>query len=186
MKFLYDIVLMERKGCFMKRILQTIFPFLAAMVVAMPAAWAVCPVCTVAVGAGLEGARLLGVDDVITGIWAGGLTLSLFFWTAGWLKRRGVTNVWLMAVLPFVVCYGLLAAVYFMPGVVFGAQTLWGIDKFLLGIVVGTVAFYFGVRWYARIKRANGGHAKFPFQKVAVPLSFLVVATVIFWVITSM
>ena len=52
-------------------------------VLGISAADAVCPVCTVAVGAGLEGMRLLGVDDVITGIWAGGLTLSLFFWTAG-------------------------------------------------------------------------------------------------------
>ncbi len=155
------------------------------MLAAVPAAWAVCPVCTVAVGAGLEGARLLGVDDVITGIWAGGLTLSLFFWTAGWLKRRGVNNIWLQIVLPLVVCYGLLAAVYLMPDVRFGANTLWGIDKFLMGVIVGTVAFYLGARWYVKIKRDNGGHAKFAFQKVVVPLSFLLVATAIFWLITK-
>ena len=35
-------------------------------------AHSVCPVCTIAVGAGLEGARLIGIDDIITGIWAGG------------------------------------------------------------------------------------------------------------------
>lgn len=150
----------------------------------LPDAMAVCPVCTVAVGAGLEGMRLLGVDDVITGIWAGGLTLSLFFWTAGWLKKRGVKSVFWQIVVPFVVYYGLLAAVYALPGMEFGAITLWGIDKFLLGVIVGTVAFYFGARWYAKIKRENGGHAKFAFQKVVVPLSFLVVATVIFWLIT--
>lgn len=148
-------------------------------------AMAVCPVCTVAVGAGLEGARLLGVDDVITGIWAGGLTLSLFFWTVGWLKKRGVTNLWLQIVLPFVVYYGLLGCVYLMPDITFGANTLWGIDKFLLGVIVGTFAFYFGARWYIRIKRANGGHAQFAFQKVVVPLSFLVVATLVFWLITK-
>ena len=110
--------------------------------------------------------------------------LSLFFWTAGWLKRHNVTNVWLQIVVPFVVYYGLLAAVYALPGVEFGAATLWGIDKFLLGVIVGTVAFYLGARWYIRIKRNNGGHAKFAFQKVVVPLSFLIVATIIFWFIT--
>ena len=168
----------------MKKILS---PMLFAAIVAMaimPVAMAVCPVCTVAVGAGLEGMRLLGVDDVITGIWAGALTLSLFMWTAGWLKKRGVTNVWLQIVVPFVVYYGLLAAVYALPGVEFGAATLWGIDKFLLGIIVGTIAFYVGARWYAKIKRDNGGHAKFAFQKVVVPLSMLVVVTVVFWLIT--
>ena len=148
-------------------------------------AMAVCPVCTVAVGAGLEGARLLGVDDVITGIWAGGLTLSLFFWTAGWLKKRGVKSAFWQIVVPFVFYYSLLGMVYLFPSVVFGANTLWGIDKFLLGTIVGTVAFYLGARWYIKIKRDNGGHAKFAFQKVVVPLSFLLIATVIFWFITK-
>lgn len=169
----------------MKKSLRPIFAaFVAVLLFSIPA-WAVCPVCTVAVGAGLEGARLLGVDDVITGIWAGGLTLSLFFWTAGWLKRHGVNSVFWQIVVPLVVCYGLLAAVYLLPDVTFGARTLWGVDKFLLGIIVGSVAFYLGARWYIKIKRNNGGHAKFPFQKVVVPLSFLVIATIVFWIITK-
>lgn len=157
---------------------------LSALVLTAGSAMAVCPVCTIAVGAGLEGMRLLGVDDVITGIWAGGLTLSLFFWTAGWLKRRGVTNIWAQIVLPFILYYGLLAMVYLLPGVEFGAATLWGMDKFLLGIIIGTITFYIGARWYINIKRANGGHAKFAFQKVVVPLSLLILATVVFWIIT--
>jgi len=168
----------------MKKLFLSAVAFIFAAILS-PAAWAVCPVCTVAVGAGLEGARLLGVDDVITGIWAGGLTLSLFFWTAGWLKKRGINSVWWQIVVPFVVFYGLLGTVYFMPGVVFGAQKLWGMDKFLLGVIVGTVAFYAGARWYAKIKRNNGGHAKFAFQKVVVPLSFLIIMTAVFWLITK-
>ncbi len=168
----------------MKKSLLTLMCFGLASVAVLSGAMAVCPVCTVAVGAGLEGARLLGVDDVITGIWAGGLTLSLFFWTVGWLKKRGVTNFWLQIVLPFFLYYGLLACVYLMPDVTFGANTLWGIDKFMLGVIVGTVAFYMGARWYIKIKRANGGHARFAFQKVVVPLTFLLIATLVFWLIT--
>ncbi len=165
----------------MKKILVALCGFFAGTSIAS----AVCPVCTIAVGAGLEGARLLGVDDVITGIWAGGLTLSLFFWTAGWLKKHGVKSFLWQIFVPFVVYYGLLAMVYLLPGVTFGANTLWGIDKFMLGIIVGTLAFYFGARWYTKIKRENGGHAKFAFQKVVVPLSFLAVATLVFWLITK-
>ena len=168
----------------MKKIFTSVLLAMFAVIAVAPGAMAVCPVCTVAVGAGLEGMRLLGVDDVITGIWAGALTLSLFMWTAGWLKKRGVTNIWMQIVLPFVVYYGLLAAVYALPGVTFGATTLWGMDRFLLGIIVGTVAFYLGARWYAKIKRDNGGHAKFAFQKVVVPLSFLIVVSIVFWLIT--
>lgn len=149
----------------------------------MPVAQAVCPVCTVAVGAGLEGARMLGVDDVIVGLWAGGLTLSIFFWTASWLKKKGVKSVWGQIIAPFVICYALLAGVYLLPSVNFGECTLWGIDKLFLGIVVGTFAFYFGVRWHSSIKRKNGGKSKFPFQKVVMPLSFLIIATIVFAVI---
>ncbi|MBN1325033.1 MAG: hypothetical protein JW974_02345 [Alphaproteobacteria bacterium] len=150
------------------------------ILIVIPAAHSVCPVCTVAVGAGLEGARLLGIDDVITGIWAGGLTLSLFFWTAGWLKKRGVNSVLWQIIIPFVAYYAFLGCVYFMPGVVYGANTLWGIDKFLIGTIVGTISFYLGARWYIKIKRNNDGHAKFAFQKVVIPIFFLLIATAIF------
>jgi uncharacterized membrane protein len=70
--------------------------------------------------------------------------------------------------------------VYLLPSVQFGQNVIFGIDKFLMGIVVGTLAFYFGARWYAKIKRDNGGRAKFAFQKVVVPLSFLLIATAVF------
>lgn len=143
-------------------------------------AHSVCPVCTIAVGAGLEGARLIGIDDIITGIWAGGLTLSLFFWTVGWLKKRGINSVIWQIIVPFISYYALLGMVYFMPGVVYGTNTLWGIDKFLIGTIVGTITFYLGSHWYIKIKRNNGGHANFPFQKVVIPIFFLLIATAIF------
>ena len=53
---------------------------------------AVCPVCTIAIGAGLEGMRVLGVKDVITGIWAGGLTVSLIGWTANYMRKHNIKN----------------------------------------------------------------------------------------------
>ena len=101
----------------MKKVISQLGFAALAMLMVMPAAMAVCPVCTVAVGAGLEGMRLLGVDDVITGIWAGGLTLSLFFWTAGWLKKHNVKSAFWQIVVPFVFYYGLLGLVYALPSV---------------------------------------------------------------------
>ena len=151
-------------------------------------ALAVCPVCTVAVGAGLEGARLLGVEDVITGIWAGGLTLSIAAWTANWMRRRGVKNVF-WYVLNFVVYYALLASVYFLPVgrpfVVFNDKCMWGIDQFLLGAIVGTVVFWAMQKWYIKIKAATGCHAQFPIQKVVMPFGGLLITTLIFWAIIN-
>ncbi|MDR1696759.1 MAG: hypothetical protein LBR41_00880 [Rickettsiales bacterium] len=162
-----------------KFLLSTLFSFIAAS-----AAHAVCPVCTIAVGAGLEGARLLGVDDVITGIWAGAFTLMLVFWTAKWLSRRGVKSaIWYF--LDFVFYYALVACVYLLPGMTFGANTLWGIDKFLIGLVVGTIALWIADYYVAKSVRKFGGKSRFKFQKVIVPVGTLLILSLIFWGITT-
>ena len=35
---------------------------------------------------------MLGVKDVLSGIWAGGLTMSLIGWTANYMKKHNVKN----------------------------------------------------------------------------------------------
>ncbi len=173
----------ERK---MKNYLKLVlFSCFCAMCV-MSVAYAVCPVCTIAIGAGLEGMRMLGVKDVITGIWAGGLTVSLIGWTANYMRRRNVKG-WFWYLLNAVVYIALLAGVYFFPRanpiVKWWENCMWGIDQFLLGSLVGAITFILMEIWYMRIKRNNGGHALFPFQKVVMPFGGLVVMTVIFWLI---
>ena len=169
----------------MNKLTKIILLSTVAAAVAVEAS-AVCPVCTVAVGAGLEGARLLGVEDVITGIWAGGLTLSIAAWTANWMHKRGVKNA-LWYLINFIVYYALLAGVYFVPFgnpiVRFDENCMWGIDQFLLGAVLGTVVFWLMQKWYQRIKAAKTGHAKYPFQKVVMPFGGLLILTLIFWAI---
>ena len=55
---------------------------LFSLVVAWPAyANPACAVCTVAVGASLEIARQLGVDDSVVGVWAGAMLVMIGFWT---------------------------------------------------------------------------------------------------------
>ena len=164
----------------MKKILAA----LVAIVAGFGAAQAGCPVFTVAFGAALEGARLFGVEDVIVAVWAGGLTFSLIGWTANYMKKRGVKNRgWY--ILNFVAYYGLLSLVYFVPTslpyVVFKANCMWGIDQFLLGTIVGSVVFWAMEKWYEKIKKNNGGHAKYPFQKVVMPFMGLVGATLVLW-----
>lgn len=170
----------------MNKVLSYFGASLLMLLCFLPVANAVCPVCTVAVGAGLEGARLLGVDDVITGIWAGGLTLSLAGWTANYMRSHGVSRpIWY--VLNFVAYYAILALVYFIPLnnpiVLFNDRCMWGIDQFLLGIVIGSIVFFVMELWYSTIKKNNGGHALFPFQKVVMPFGGLLITTLIFWAI---
>ncbi|MDR0449377.1 MAG: hypothetical protein LBG89_02875 [Rickettsiales bacterium] len=162
----------------MKKLFLSLIAFLMAT-----NAHAVCPVCSVAMGGGLIFAREFGIDDVITGLWFGALTLSMAMWLANYMRRRGVTKSW-PYVLDLVGFYALTFSVYFLPDVQWGAYTLWGIDKLFLGIITGSVLFWLSAFSYSKMKKNNGGHALFPFQKVVMPIAILGAASVIFWLIT--
>ena len=61
-----------------------------ALVFALPAyANPACAVCTVAVAAGLEIARKLGVDDGVIAVWAGALLALIGYWTILWFEKKG-------------------------------------------------------------------------------------------------
>ena len=166
----------------MKKIL--LFAILGLMIIG--AADAVCPVCTIAMGDGLEGMRMLGVKDILTGIWAGGLTVSLIGWTANYMHKHGVKNTF-WYILNVLIYIGLLMGVYFVPRgnpiVKWWDNCMWGIDQFLLGVLVGAATFITMELWYLHIKKNNGGHALFPFQKVVMPFVGLLIMTGIFWAI---
>lgn len=170
----------------MKKLALALFCAMTGVVLFASAADAVCPVCTIAIGAGLEGARMLGVKDVLTGIWAGGLTVSLIGWTANYMHKHGVKNpLWYL--LNVAVYVALLAGVYFFPEnnpiVKWWDNCMWGMDQFLLGVLVGATTFIVMELWYMNIKKHHGGHALFPFQKVAMPFFGLLLMTGIFWAI---
>ncbi|MDR1027532.1 MAG: hypothetical protein LBL46_03900 [Rickettsiales bacterium] len=138
------------------------------------AANAVCPVCTVAVGAGLEGARMIGLDDIITGIWAGAFTLIMIFWTAKYMAHKGVENaIWY--ILDVAVWYAFLGMLYLTPTLTYGADTLWGVDRFLMGIAAGSVVYYAAEKFNAKLLHKNGGKSYFKFQKVIIPFGSLLV-----------
>jgi hypothetical protein len=149
------------------------------------AAQAVCPVCTVAVSTGVGLSRWLGVDDTITGLWLGGLIVSLIIWSINWMEERHIRFPGRNLFTIFV--YYLLAVVPLHLAGVTGHldNTLFGIDKLVLGTVLGSGAFYAGAVWYERIKESNLGHANFPFQKVVMPIAPLILLTFLFYLATK-
>jgi len=148
-------------------------------------AFAVCPVCTIAVGAGLGISERLGIDDTVAGLWIGGLTVSLSMWTHEWFTKKHIhffardflttLGYFILVVLPLP---------YFFRDI-FGDpnHVLWGVDKLLLGIVIGSIAFFLGADWYRRIKTRRG-HAHFPFEKVVMPVAPLILLSLFFYFIT--
>jgi hypothetical protein len=143
-------------------------------------AQAFCPVCTVAVGAGLGLCRWLGVDDVLSGIWIGGLLVSMTGWSLTWLDKKKIhfKYRWLAVSAIF---YILIIVPFYYKGIMgHPYNKFWGIDKLLLGIIVGSAAFLLAVWFNEFLKKRNQGKVFFPFQKVVLPLVFLAIATYIF------
>lgn len=148
-------------------------------------AFAVCPVCTVAVGAGLGFSRWLGIDDFVTGIWVGGFAVSLIVWTNHWLEGKGIKSL-TSKILNIGIYYALIFSIYLLPDVVFGFNTLLGIDSLFLGIILGSIGLYTGNVWYEYLKKNNNGHAYFPFQKVVMPVGMLIILTAGFYLICNL
>jgi hypothetical protein len=168
----------------MKRNLTSKIFFLLAGLLFITSSQAICPICTIAVGAGIGLAQWLGIDDTITGLWVGGFTVSISIWTITWLSKK---NIRFLGRKPLIfICYYALVLIPLYMKKIIGhpLNTLWGYDKLLLGIIIGSIAFAAGAIIYQIMKKKNANHAYFPFQKVLMPLAPLIILSIIFCFIT--
>lgn len=142
---------------------------------------AVCPVCIAGVGAGVGLCRWLKIDDLVSGIWIGGLIASIFLWFLNWLEKKNI-NFKFRDVSVFAISYLLIIVpLYFSEIIGHPLNRIWGVDKLLLGIITGTLVFLLGVWFHRFLKKRNQGKSYFPFQMVVVPISLLIIASLIFY-----
>jgi hypothetical protein len=143
----------------------------------IPTVYAQCPVCIVVVGGGLLIAKKLGIDDLLVSIWLSGLNTAIAFWIASTIKRKTWNNKFLWSA-----GFYLLALVYLWYSKQIGhpSNKFWGIDKVFLGMTVGFIIFLLAVFFDDRIRKKNKGKALFNYQKVLIPLLFLITITIVF------
>ena len=162
----------------MKKLFLTVLGFFG--IAAKPAlANPACAVCTVAIGASLEIARKLGVDDNIVGLWAGALLALLGYWLILWFDKkkwrfRG-RDALLMAVSVGSVGFMYLRDLMYVPQPVLFVLYL---DPFLFWTLAGALLFIYTEKLYFWMKARNGGHAHFPFEKVVMPVIALTLVSV--------
>jgi hypothetical protein len=147
---------------------------------------AVCPICTVAVGAGLGLSRWLGIDDTISGIWIGGLLMSVSFWTVDWiskkqfkffkkLKKHQITSA------SFAFWYALTLVPLWLGGIIgHPFNTILGMDKILFGTAAGSLMFLAGM-WADKKVRKTRGKQLFVYQKVIFPIVSLVILSLVIY-----
>ena len=140
-----------------------------------------CAVCTVAVGATLEFARYMGVDDSVVGVWAGAMLALMGYWLILWFdkKRWDFPGRNLILMVSSVAMIGFM----YVSKMVYSAEVIliFYIDPFLFSTILGAIVFIYASKFYQWMKAKNGGRAHFPFEKVVVPIGALVLLSVLFY-----
>ncbi len=140
-----------------------------------------CPVCTIVVGAGVGLSRYLGIDDLISGIWIGGLLMSLVVWTINWLSKKKVKFLF-RKLLVLIFWYSIAILPLYQWGIMgYKENKFLGVDKLLFGIISGSGAFLFSVLLHNFLLKKSKGRVFFPFQKIVIPFLFLIILSLIFY-----
>lgn len=143
----------------------------------------VCPVCVVAIGAGLGFSRWFGIDDIVSSVWIGAMLMALILWTVVWLKKKK----WNFPEDGIVIAISYMALTYiplYYAGIVGNPKNqIWGLDKIIFGSLAGTVAFFIGHWINLYLKKKNDGKAMFPFQKVLLPVAALFLTSILLYLL---
>lgn len=166
----------------MSRKILRIFIFSSGLLFAK-SALAVCPVCFVAVSSGVGLCRWLGIEDDITGLWIGGMIISLIIWTLDWMKKKNISFAYPEIAVSVAYYVLAIAPLYFLGVMGHPLNKILGVDKLLFGIISGSIVFLFSVWLNEFLKRKNGGKVFFPYQKVVIPVSLLIITSLLFYFI---
>lgn len=160
--------------------MQFLFLFLTIILTSLvfaPPVSAQCPVCVVTIGGGMYLAQKLGIDDLLISIWISALNVAITFWMAPKIKIKFFKN-------PYVLSLSMmaLALVYFQFTDQIGGITnrVLGVDKIILGQIVGLLTMYLGNYLYDFTKEKNGNRTLFPYAKVVFPVGLVVAVTLAF------
>ncbi len=166
---------------FNKAKIGSLFTVLGSFLVAKTTL-AVCPVCTVAVGAGVGLSRWLGVDDMIAGAWIGGLLVSVSWWTIGWLDNKQIKFKGRKILVSLAYYLITILPLYFSGIIGHPYNEFCGMDKLLFGIICGSIGFLAGALLSLWLKKKHGGKVYFPFQKVVLPVAMLIIINIALYI----
>ncbi len=154
------------------------------LLAALPAS-AMCPVCTVAVVSGFGLSRWLGIDDTITGVWIGALTVSFILWTIDWLERKKINFFAKNWIVSFVFIATLIIPLYYKGIIGHPLNSLYGIDKIIFGLIWGSSLFFLAHVLYQYLKKKNNGRPHFPYEKIVMAIAPLILVSLIFYLWTT-
>jgi len=145
----------------------------------------VCPICTLAVAGGVGVFRTWGIDDIITGIWIGALIVSSIMWIIDYLNRKNIHFLFrkILVIVSFYLIF--IWPLYSWKIMGLPNNIIFGVDKILFGIIAGTIVFILAVLSDSYLRKINSGKVIIKYQKVIIPLLYLIIASVIMHLIAG-
>jgi hypothetical protein len=144
----------------------------------------VCPLCTIAVAVGVGVLETWGVDRILIGIWFGALIVSSIMWFVDGLNRKKIRFQFRTLLISS--CF---YAIFILPMYYIkvrnevlmgnGVGEVFGLDRLLFGIIIGSIVFLLSVLAHNNLKRINNGTVLFFWQKAIIPVVFLIIASII-------
>jgi len=148
-------------------------------------AYAHCPLCTAAAGAGVLASRFLGVDDLIIGIWLGAAMLSMGLWISNSIKKyfKGqgfvISLVLILSIVLPLYGGGFLGNQSHQLFFMMPSGALFGIDRMIIGIIAG-VAVFIGADYLSQLVKKKKG-LLFSYQTITFIMTSLLLASLIGW-----
>ncbi len=158
--------------------------FLALFLNFVQPVYAHCPLCTAATGAAIAVTRWYGIDDSVVGLFVGGMIISTAFWFNNILKKRNKGKEYIAyqgLILIFISLLSTLVSFYFGGLIGTGIYILYGIDKLLIGIFIGSFLTWFAFYLHDMLRQINRDKNYIPFQAIVLAFVFLSTASVSFY-----
>ncbi len=166
------------------KIFLTTFSFLFLFLI--QPVYAHCPLCTAATGVAIAVARWYGIDDAIVGLFVGGLIISTAIWFNNILKKRNKGKEYFAyqgMILVFASLLFTFISFYFGGLIDTGIYTLFGIDKLVVGILLGSFVSWLAFYLHDVLRQINKNKNYLPFQAIVLALLLLSLTGVSFYFI---
>ncbi|MFA6423338.1 MAG: hypothetical protein WCW17_02695 [Patescibacteria group bacterium] len=166
---------------------KTIFySVISFLIITIPAkALAFCPVCSVTLVAGLGISEYYHIDDTVSGLWIGALTMSMVIWTVNWLDKKSIKFMFRKIFVLLFYYLSILIPLYLYHFIGKGFNKIWGMDKLTLSITIGSIIIIISYYFHNYLRAKNNNKVYFPFQKTIIPVSLIIIASLIFYYVTK-
>lgn len=124
-----------------------------------------CTLCVMTIGGGLMIARNLGISEYIVAVWMSALNTAIAFYLSSVIKNRILGSKFLLAALFYLTTYLYLYNTNQANGEVFS------------GMSIGAGSFFAAYFLEKYLRNRNKRSGIFPFQKVIIPILFLILAS---------